>query len=226
MQQQFGPGSVSFRAQFDVYLSSTVTLPRMTAHYEWELINEPRSHVTADVTWRGNSFSAQGTHRSQDYEATWQLEVADDWATRRLEVTSSGPGWTRHLTLNRDDSGRWFDAVDVSGEQPRALEAPGIAENVDLSNAIDCDLGLCPLTNTMPIRRLGLHKHPCEEQPLMMAWVDVPSLRVIASDQSYGSDRPGIVNYASGTRNVHVQLRVDADGVVIDYPDLARRVEL
>ncbi len=25
-----------------------------------------------------------------------------------------------------------------------------------IASALDCDLGLCPATNTMPIRRLGL----------------------------------------------------------------------
>ena len=57
-----------------------------------------------------------------------------------------------------------------------------------------------------------------------MAWVEMPSLRVIASDQYYASHSPGHVRYASGTRGVDVVLTVDSDGVVIDYPELAHRV--
>lgn len=144
--------------------------------------------------------------------------------TRSLEIVTTGSGWNRHLALTRDDNGHWHDDVGMIGEQPTALGAPGIADDVDLSQALDCDLGLCPLTNTMPIRRLGLHTQPHAVQPLIMAWVEVPSLRVIASDQYYGSPSvDGLVTYASGTRQVNVQLKVDRQGVVLDYPGLAKR---
>ena len=83
---------------------------------------------------------------------------------------------------------------------------------------------MCPLTNTMPIRRLGLLEAPVASTPLIMAWVDMPSLQVIASDQYYGSIDRRTVHYASGTRGVDVELQVDEDGVVVVYPDLARRV--
>ena len=83
---------------------------------------------------------------------------------------------------------------------------------------------MCPLTNTMPIRRLGLLEAHVASTQLIMAWVDMPSLQVIASDQYYGSIDRRTVHYASGTRGVDVELQVDDDGVVVVYPDLARRV--
>lgn len=62
------------------------------------------------------------------------------------------------------------------------------------------------------------------ETPLIMAWIDMPSLQVIASDQYYSSIDSLKVRYASGTRGVDVELEVDEDGVVVHYPDMARRV--
>ena len=56
------------------------------------------------------------------------------------------------------------------------------------------------------------------------AWIDIPSLQVIASDQYYSSVDAETVRYESGTRGVDVELEVDGDGVVVHYPDLARRV--
>jgi hypothetical protein len=76
----------------------------------------------------------------------------------------------------------------------------------------------------MPIRRLRLLDEDISEVPLVMAWVDVPSLRVIRSDQVYGSAGQGRVRYLSYSRDFHAELTVDDDGVIIDYPGLARRI--
>jgi hypothetical protein len=59
-----------------------------------------------------------------------------------------------------------------------------------------------------------------------MAWVEVPALRVIASEQAYthlGMEPRGArVRFTSGsyTRD----LLLDGDGLVIDYPTMATRI--
>jgi hypothetical protein len=58
-----------------------------------------------------------------------------------------------------------------------------------------------------------------------MAWVEVPSLRVLRSDQVYRSGPPGTVLYRSRNRG-HAELEVDTDGLVTLYPGLARRLAL
>jgi hypothetical protein len=62
-----------------------------------------------------------------------------------------------------------------------------------------------------------------------MAWVDVPSLAVSASRQLYASADESLrlgheVDYSSEDRTFTARLSVDADGLVVDYPGLARRV--
>jgi hypothetical protein len=103
-----------------------------------------------------------------------------------------------------------------------ALPPPGLAQPGSIDGALDCDIGLCPVTNTMPIRRLRLLNAHVPETPLVMAWIEVPSLRVLRSDQVYASSTPGRVRYADG--DDQAELTVDSDGIVIDYPGLATRL--
>ncbi|OFP36496.1 hypothetical protein HMPREF2990_05740 [Corynebacterium sp. HMSC071B10] len=169
-------------------------------------------------------MSASGAQVGEGYEATWELSAENSWATQNVVVNVVGDGWERHLELIRSEAGEWTSTTKESGTQPDDLPSPGIAQPADLTTARDCDLGLCPLTNTMPIRRLGLLEENVPKTPLIMAWIDMPSLQVIASDHYYSSIDLHTVRYASGTRGVDVELEVDDDGVVVHYPDMARRV--
>lgn len=75
----------------------------------------------------------------------------------------------------------------------------------------------------MPIRRLDVQTDTADEHPLTMAWIDMPSLKVIAGPQIYAGIDAEHVRYTSGTRDFTAELTLDEDGVVIDYPQLAER---
>ncbi|MFI1034594.1 putative glycolipid-binding domain-containing protein [Streptomyces sp. NPDC020951] len=146
----------------------------------------------------------------EPYWVSYELDTADGFVTRRLRVTVEGAARTRSLDLRHDGRGGWT----ADGER-----LPGFGD------ALDCDLGLCPLTSTMPVRRHGLHRQPGERR-LLMAWVSVPALTVRPSWQTYtylGPGRTGTrVRFASGT--FRSDLEFDADGYVVDYPGLATRL--
>ena len=95
-----------------------------------------------------------------------------------------------------------------------------------MRGAIDCDLGLCPLTNTMPVRRHGLDQ--AGERDFLMAWVSVPDLGLHPSEQRYEHvrrhDHGAIVRYVGRHRDFVGELEFDADGLVHHYPELARRI--
>lgn len=196
----------------------------MDREYRWAHWDDPHIANTARVHFGSENLTASGFQRGHGYEATWSVETGEEFITRLVNAHVHGDGWSRNLELTRSVNGRWTSNASASGNQPADLAAPGITPDVDLSGALDCDLGLCPLTNTMPIRRLKLLEDAVPNTALIMAWIDMPSLRVIASDQYYASIDSATVSYASGTRGVNVQLTVDPDGVVVEYPGMARRV--
>jgi len=55
-----------------------------------------------------------------------------------------------------------------------------------------------------------------------MAWIAVPTLTVHPSPQTYTHLAPHQVRFASGS--YQADLTLDDDGLVVDYPGMARRV--
>lgn len=165
---------------------------------------------------------AHGTSTTERYALSWRLVIDPGWVTRTLDVAVHGDLWSRALRLERGADGTWSAVVRAHGDPP--LAPPGIVDPRALDGALDCDLGLCPVTNTMPIRRLGMLEHGAAPARIVAAWVEVPSLRVLASEQHYAPLGPGRVEYASASRDFVAELEVDPDGVVGHYPGLAGRL--
>jgi hypothetical protein len=74
----------------------------------------------------------------------------------------------------------------------------------------------------MPVRRHKLHEQPGTVD-FAMAWVSLPDLKVHRSEQRYEHLEPGRVRF-SDDDGFTADLELDADGLVITYPGLARRV--
>ena len=189
----------------------------------------------ADIVLRSDRLSATGTAIGRTpiaYRLDYELDTGPGFVTRRLRVQSHGNGWRRHLDLRRGDDGAWTADASVTGE-PAELPATGLADPgasadtlAGLAGALDCDLGECPVTNTMPVLRHDLLR-PSQPIDFVMAWVSVPDLNVQRYDQRYtflGSEGNGaaVIRYESGTFRADV--RFDADGLVVDYPGLGRRL--
>lgn len=206
---------------------------RKTRNVTWTGAEDDPGRVeSATLALDGTRLVARGTSTARTYVAAWSLVTDDDWVTRRLDVTVHGSGWARALTLARDE-GSWEATTTWAGEGGPSA-APGLADPESVAEALDCDIALCPVTNTMPVLRHGLVTAPAgPEIPHVMAWVDLPSLTVIRSDQRYRTVAPydddaghAVVRYASASRDFVGDLTVDRDGVVIDYPQLAYRATL
>src|SRR3954469_21129707 len=138
----------------------------------------------AQVTLAGSTLTATGVAIGTDpgpYRLEYDLRTDEQFVTRRLEVHSTGQDWRRVLILERSAGGEGSCSTEEWGTLD--LPPPG-GDLSGMSDALDCDLGLSPLTNTMPVLR---HKLLAGGPPvdLLMAWVAVPALAVTPSPQRY-----------------------------------------
>jgi len=179
----------------------------------------------ADVRIDGGTLAASGVAICADpepYRLDYHLITGDEFVTLRLVVRAEGKSWRRTLDLERAASGAWSCTTEAEGE----LDLPGPGGDLaPLADALDCDLGLSPLTNSMPVLRHRLHEvgGPVE---FLMAWVSVPDLAVYPSRQRHTfvcrDPSARVVRYESFGSGFASEIRFDDGGVVLDYPQLAR----
>jgi hypothetical protein len=145
------------------------------------------------------------------FTASYRLVVGEEGALSRLAVTTASADRERTLTVNPTEDGYWL--LDTGSGGRRA----------EFQGALDVDLAYSPLFNALPIRRLGLHRQAAE-RTVPVVYVSLPTLEVELMEQHYrtvvplGEDGRAVVNFRA--RDVDADLVVDADGLVLDYPDL------
>lgn len=181
----------------------------------------------ADVQIDETRMRATGVALGSDpmpYRLDYRFISGSRFVTRRIELEAHGQGWRRSLSLKRDRTGEWDAEWETHGE---ALLRPPSGDMNELREALDCDLALSPLTNTMPVLRHGLllTGGPVE---FLMAWISVPDLSVIPSRQRYtfvrGDELASVVRYESASRDFVAELVFDEDGLVIEYPGIGHRL--
>jgi len=147
------------------------------------------------------------------FRVRYEVRCDAGWRVREASVVllaSAGAS----VRLFTDGEGHW---TMPGGEPVPALDG-----------CTDADISATPFTNTLPIRRLGLE--PGEYANLEVAYVDVPGMRVELSRQRYTclerGEHGGLYRYEDEGlfHGFTADLPVDADGLVLDYPGLFRRV--
>ena len=188
---------------------------------------EPLGAEFADVNLERGRLAAAGTAVGSaplGYRATYQLTTGPRYVTTSLSVSVHGNGWWRWLHLERLRTGKWTARTGARGEVQ--LPAPG-GEMSAVDKALDCDLALSPLTNTMPVLRHGLLRGGGPHD-FMMAWVSLPDLRVFPSAQRYRfvrrSGRLSVIRYESLSGTFGADLTFDQDGLCVNYPGIGRSV--
>lgn len=148
-----------------------------------------------------------GARNGRGFGLSYRILCDDAWRLREARLALVGQGQV--LDLCADGQGRWW--------RRDGTRLP------ELDGCIDIDLSATPFTNTLPIRRLGLAEG--ESRALRVAYVPVPGFEIVAVDQRYTCLEAGRrYRYEGLFRGFVGELPVDADGLVIDYPETFRRV--
>ena len=190
--------------------------------------DDPFGIEYAEIAITPDQLTAEGVSVGREpvtYRLDYELETGPGFVTSRLRAESRGAGWRRTLELRRDEHGVW--SVDAQGEGDVELPPAG-ADPTTFAEALDCDLAFSPVTNLMPILRHHLLAGggPIE---LTTAWVSVPDLSVRADGQRYTFVRADpdsrVVRYEAIDGRFAADIVLDPDGIVIDYPGIARRLD-
>lgn len=194
--------------------------------------DEPFGAEHAELEIATNRMRATGTAIGSDpvaYRLDYTMETGPDFVTSRVTARSRGEGWDRRIVLERAESGHWTCAAERHGDE-LDLPPPG-GEMSQFDRALDPDLALSPVFNSMPVLRHRLLEGG-EAPELLMVWISTPDLAVYPSVQHYSFNRA----MDDGSYLIHfggpdpkqgdfvADVVFDADGVVIDYPGIATRI--
>ena len=163
----------------------------------------------ADGTTRiwGSSVAVEG---SASYAVSYRVIVDEQWATREATVQTQIRDATWSTDFARDENGTWF----VDGEV-----------RPDLAACADIDLEASVVTNTIPVHRLWAEPGSHEVRAV---YVRATANVVEVLDQRY--DIPATVTspfslgYTAPQFDFSADLRYDASGLIVEYPELAVRI--
>ncbi|MGH3983760.1 MAG: putative glycolipid-binding domain-containing protein [Pseudonocardiaceae bacterium] len=209
--------------------------PQATRMLAWAGMDGLRLEA-ARVVLGGRSMRASGSlvnarqEGTEAYSASYSLATDECGVVQRLTVRTIRAQGEQYVSLTRSEEGVWLvDRVDRGVGTVRT----------HFGGALDVDLALCTLFKALPVRRLGLHRVPAQQDlaqqdltqrdltqydDLAMVFVSLPELEVSCVRQTYRTVAVGettVVSFASDL--FEAELTVDADGLVLEYPGLARR---
>jgi hypothetical protein len=141
------------------------------------------------------------------FAARFRILCDGAWRVRKVEVGIIGDD--RRIDLTSDGAGHWRDGTDAP--QPH------------LDGAIDVDLPITPFTNTLPVRRLELGVG--QSADIRVVYIVLPDFTVTTDPQRYVCLEPRRrYRYESLDSDFVREIDVDADGLVVTYPGLFKRL--
>lgn len=156
------------------------------------------------------------------YRARYVVECDAGWVMRRARIeVLEEPARVmparvmpaRVMEVRADGRGGWTDAVTGT--------------SLPLTGCMDIDIYPSPFTNTLPIRRLA-DAGVGRPVAIDVAWVLLPALTIQAARQEYTLLERGETGARWRFRALEsgftAELAVDGQGVVRDYPEIARRI--
>ncbi len=156
------------------------------------------------ATLSGTVLAAEG---GLPLRVDYTVTCDESWRTVAATATQSFDGKRRTVRLAHDGDGAWT----LDGRPAPSLDG-----------CIDVDLGVSPITNALPVNRLGLAIG--ETGAVRAAWVRFPALETVPAEQSYERLGEHRYRYRSATSGFVADIEVDTDGLPIDYAGIWQRI--
>ncbi len=168
----------------------------MKFFFVWAGVEQPLFEV-AFVDIGGRRLKAHGSQLGAAYRLAFEVETDSSFVTERFAAECETVEGSKCIELRR--------GVELTDD------------------TFDVDLQFSPLFNSLPVLRDRL-LDAGEPRVYTMAFVVVPELSVTPSRQEYIPLESRLVRFSSGTFSADISF--DADGFVVDYPQLASRVRM
>jgi uncharacterized protein len=162
----------------------------------WSGVEEPLFEV-AFAAVDGGRLNAHGTQLGAAFRLSYEIETDSSFVTKRFAAECETAEGSSRIELRR--------GIELADD------------------TLDVDVQFSPLFNSLPVLRDQLLDGGAA-RVYTMAFILVPELSVVPSQQEYTPLEPGVVRYSSGTFSADI--RFDSEGFVEDYPRLARRIRM
>ena len=163
----------------------------------------------------GENFIAESVvlrlQEGKPFQLSYRILVDPAWRVREIEVSLQS-GANRQIKLSADGAGNWTDAV-TGNSLP------------EFSGCLEIDISATPFTNTLPVRRNNLKIG--ESVNISVVYFLIPEMIVRRSEQRYTALETDFYRFEENGlfTGFSADLRFDKDGLVIDYPNLFRRIK-
>jgi hypothetical protein len=137
----------------------------------------------------------------------YQLDINKQWEIQSVKIDLQSD-FSFSIYLHKNKEKQW------TNEKGEIISR--------LNNCTDIDITLTPFTNTLPINRLNLAIG--ESKEIEVVYFDLPTQNFNPSKQRYTNLGNGIYKYESLASGFTANLKVDSEGIVLNYPGIWHRV--
>ena len=146
-----------------------------------------------------------GLYKDEIYRVKYDLLLDENWKTESCLIDARIGNKLKRIDLLKEGN-VWL----LNGEpQP------------EFNNCIDVDIPLTPLTNSLPINRLNLSVG--QETIIDIVYIDLLEDIIKPVKQKYRRLSVEMFKYENIPNDFEAEIKVDAAGFVVDYPQLFKR---
>lgn len=144
-----------------------------------------------------------GQYEGKVYKVEYVIRTDHLWHTLFFSIKSRHSNQQQNISLISDGKGHWSSGEEILDKY---------------EGCIDIDIPLTPLTNTLPINRLKLKNE--QEKEIRVIYLDLLENKITPVKQKYSRISDSKYHYENVPNDFEADIEVDAEGLVVDYPEL------